>query len=81
MSSKILGPESDFFAEMAVDAVTAVRTESGGDLGKKARNIVEEKSWCFRDIPDERGKEKKVSLARGILDVNKGASWARMQWY
>ncbi|CAM9773121.1 unnamed protein product [Ectocarpus fasciculatus] len=40
MSSKILGPESDFFAEMAVDAVTAVRTESGGDLGKKARNIV-----------------------------------------
>ncbi|CAN0514507.1 unnamed protein product [Ectocarpus sp. 8 AP-2014] len=39
MSSKILGPESDFFAEMAVDAVTAVRTESGGDLGKKARNM------------------------------------------
>lgn len=36
MSSKILGPESSFFAEMAVDAVTAVRTESGGDLGKKA---------------------------------------------
>lgn len=35
MSSKILGPESSFFAEMAVDAVTAVRTESGGDLGKK----------------------------------------------
>ncbi|CAB1117934.1 unnamed protein product [Ectocarpus sp. CCAP 1310/34] len=39
MSSKILGPESDYFAEMAVDAVTAVRTESGGDLGKKARNM------------------------------------------
>lgn len=38
MSSKILGPESSFFAEMAVDAVTAVRTESGGDLGKKARH-------------------------------------------
>lgn len=36
MSSKILGPESAFFAEMAVDAVTAVRMESGGDLGKKA---------------------------------------------
>ncbi len=36
MSSKILGPESSFFAEMAVDAVTAVRTESAGDLGKKA---------------------------------------------
>ena len=35
MSSKILGPESSFFAEMAVDAVTAVRMESGGDLGKK----------------------------------------------
>lgn len=35
MSSKILGPESDFFAEMAVDAVTAVRMESDGDLGKK----------------------------------------------
>lgn len=35
MSSKILGPESSFFAEMAVDAVTAVRTESTGDLGKK----------------------------------------------
>lgn len=36
MSSKILGPESSFFAEMAVDAVTAVRMESGGDMGKKA---------------------------------------------
>ncbi|CAM9111834.1 unnamed protein product, partial [Hapterophycus canaliculatus] len=35
MSSKILGPESSFFAEMAVDAVTAVRTESEGDSGKK----------------------------------------------
>eukprot|EP00903_Cladosiphon_okamuranus_P018371 g16900.t1 len=35
MSSKILGPESSFFSELAVDAVTAVRTESGGDLGKK----------------------------------------------
>lgn len=35
MSSKILGPESGFFAEMAVDAVTAVKTESGGDVGKK----------------------------------------------
>lgn len=41
MSSKILGPESSFFAEMAVDAVTAVRTESGGDLGKKARKHVD----------------------------------------
>lgn len=37
MSSKILGPESSFFAEMAVDAVTAVKMESGGDTGKKAR--------------------------------------------
>lgn len=36
MSSKILGPESSYFAEMAVDAVTAVRMESGGDVGKKA---------------------------------------------
>ncbi|CAN0055195.1 unnamed protein product, partial [Discosporangium mesarthrocarpum] len=35
MSSKILGPENDFFASMAVDAVTAVRTESEGDMGKK----------------------------------------------
>lgn len=42
MSSKILGPESSFFAEMAVDAVTAVRTESGGDLGKKASTVFAE---------------------------------------
>lgn len=35
MSSKILGPESSYFAEMAVNAVTAVKTESGGDAGKK----------------------------------------------
>jgi T-complex protein 1 subunit alpha len=34
MSSKILGPESDFFSALAVDAVTAVRTESAGDGGK-----------------------------------------------
>eukprot|EP00904_Undaria_pinnatifida_P011556 jgi/Undpi1/7530/HiC_scaffold_22.g10003.m1 len=40
MSSKILGPESSFFAEMAVDAVTAVRMESGGDVGKKASYVV-----------------------------------------
>ncbi|CAM9641544.1 unnamed protein product, partial [Choristocarpus tenellus] len=35
MSSKILGPESEFFASLAVDAVTAVRTETEGDMGKK----------------------------------------------
>lgn len=41
MSSKILGPESSFFAEMAVDAVTAVRTESEGDSGKKVRHLAD----------------------------------------
>lgn len=30
MSSKILGPESEFFAKLAVDAVLAVRSESEG---------------------------------------------------
>ncbi|CAM9789208.1 unnamed protein product [Ectocarpus sp. 6 AP-2014] len=35
MSSKILGPESDFFAEMAVDAVTAVRTELFSSQGMR----------------------------------------------
>lgn len=30
MSSKIIGAESEYFASMVVDAVTAVRTESGG---------------------------------------------------
>eukprot|EP00611_Tribonema_gayanum_P002369 TRINITY_DN1173_c0_g1_i1.p1 TRINITY_DN1173_c0_g1~~TRINITY_DN1173_c0_g1_i1.p1 ORF type:complete len:561 (+),score=239.33 TRINITY_DN1173_c0_g1_i1:255-1937(+) len=34
MSSKILGPESDFFSNLAVDAVTAVRSESTGEGGK-----------------------------------------------
>lgn len=44
MSSKILGPESAFFAEMAVDAVTAVKAESGGDSGKKVH------SFLLRDV-------------------------------
>jgi T-complex protein 1 subunit alpha len=36
MSSKILGPESDFFADLAVNAVLSVRSESEGDGGKKS---------------------------------------------
>jgi len=35
MSSKILGPESDFFARLAVDAVLSVKSESDGQNGKK----------------------------------------------
>ena len=36
MSSKILGPESDFFAKLAVDAVLSVKTESeAAESGKK----------------------------------------------
>jgi T-complex protein 1 subunit alpha len=35
MSSKILGSESDFFADLAVRAVLSVKTESEGDGGKK----------------------------------------------
>lgn len=46
MSSKILGPESSFFAEMAVDAVTAVRMESGGDMGKKASTFAASPVYC-----------------------------------
>ena len=35
MSSKILGPESEFFANLAVQAVLSVKSESEGDGGKK----------------------------------------------
>lgn len=31
MSSKIVGSESDFFSQLVVDAVTAVKTEPRGD--------------------------------------------------
>ncbi|CAM9202318.1 unnamed protein product [Chrysoparadoxa australica] len=35
MSSKILGPECEYFSKMAVDAVSSVRMESEGEGGKK----------------------------------------------
>jgi len=35
MSSKILGPDSDFYARLAVDAILAVRAESEGENGRK----------------------------------------------
>ena len=63
MSSKILGPESSFFAEMAVDAVTAVRTESGGDVGKKVS------SWKTIKIACDASGYK---LALGTLPVPVG---------
>lgn len=34
MSSKIVGAESDFFSQLVVDAVTAVKTEPRGEASK-----------------------------------------------
>lgn len=34
MSSKIVGAESDFFSQLVVDAVTAVKTEPRGEASR-----------------------------------------------
>lgn len=39
LSSKIIGQESDFFAKLAVDAVTAVKTTSGGKVKYPVKSI------------------------------------------
>jgi T-complex protein 1 subunit alpha len=49
MSSKILGPESDFFSELAVDAVTAVRTESTGEVSCSS-SCFQHVLYCFQRL-------------------------------
>lgn len=37
MASKILGPESDFFAELAVSAILSVKTEASTETKKSVK--------------------------------------------
>ncbi|CAM9823681.1 unnamed protein product [Ascophyllum nodosum] len=84
MSSKILGPESDFFAEMAVDAVTSVKMETDGDQGKKvvkypvsAVHILKCHGLSLLDSKVERGYALNcVRASQGMPTSVKGAKIA-----